>query len=225
MKQMNEVIYHFKKRIHEYVQKRKRKSFPREVSIRNSSKMLEIGCGARFTYRADQRVAEYGLDIVPEMIRFLKRHYPTSHGIVGSALYLPFRNDAFDVVIANALLHHLIGESPSGCVKNIKTALDEMNRVVKSNGFVLVKELIARSRILSYFMFYVTYVCAKLSININWLDIHDKVIVFFMDEKTFKNLALKAKFDVKKIESKKWVITRFGVNLGEQIEFLLTPKR
>ena len=74
-------------------------------------------------------------------------------------------------------------------------------------------------------MFYVTYICAKLGIEINWLDIHDNVIVFFMDRRTFEELSLKAKFKVKEIESKKWVITRFRINLGEQTEFLLTPNR
>lgn len=200
---------------------REQKSLPDEVSIKDSSKVLEIGCGARFTYRVDRGVEVYGLDLVHDMIHFLKKRHPASCGIVGSALHLPFKDDTFNLVVANALLHHLVGKSPSDCIKNIKVALEEMNRVVKSNGFVLVRELISRSRMLSYFMFYVTYVCAKLGININFLDIHDKVITYFMDRRTFEELSLKAKFKVKVIEARKWKM--HGISLGEVAEFLLTP--
>jgi len=223
---LTETVYHFKKRVYEYARERRAKSLPDEVSIKDSSKVLEIGCGARFTYRVDREVEVYGLDIVPDMIHFLKKRHPASCGIVGSALHLPFKDDSFNLLVANALLHHLVGKSPSDCIENIRVALEEMNRVVKRNGFVLVRELISRSRVFSYFMFYVTYICAKLGIEINWLDIHDKVIVFFMDKRTFNELSLKAKFKVKEVESEKWVFRfgRFGIKLGEQITFLLTPK-
>ena len=222
--QIDDSIRHFRIRIHDYLGERDRKLLPREVSVKRSAKYLEVGCGTRFTYRKLQMVEEYGLDVVPHMVRLCKKRYNKAHGVVGSVMYLPFRQRSYDIIVSNTLLHHLVGKSPSAYRTNIETAMKEMRRILKLKGYVLVSELITRNRLFSYLMFWATYICAKLSIEINWLDIHGKVIIFFMDRKMFEEISEDLGFQVKEIESKKWLLTRNYINLGKQTEFLLTRK-
>jgi len=223
MKQLDVVRYYFKERLYDYVWKRRLKPLPDEASIKDSAKLLEVGCGTRFTYRAEG-LEKYGIDILPEAIRLLKKSDSEAYAIVGDVMSLPFTNGTFDIIVSNALLHHLVGESPRKCRTNLKTALEEMKRVLRAEGFVLIRELIARNYFFSLLMFYISLFCARLGIEVNCLDIHSKVVVFFLNKRLFKEIASEAGFQARELKSKKWeteIFKLWKIKLGENIYYKL----
>jgi SAM-dependent methyltransferase len=94
----------------------------------NLSRMsiLDVGCGnGFFTYYFSKCAYTVGIDYSHHM---LKRN-PCNLLIQGSALSLPFKTNAFDLVFCSNLLHH---------VKDPETVVSEMMRVSKK--FVVLSE-------------------------------------------------------------------------------------
>jgi len=82
----------------------------------------------------------------------------------------------------------------------------------------LIRELLVGSYLFSLIMFYFTLLCAKLGIEINLLDIHSRVITFFLTEKEFKKISSENGFEIE-AELRDWIM--FGkLRLGRDIEFL-----
>ena len=52
--------------------------------------------------------------------------------VQGNALYLPFKNNSFDIILARAVLHHF--------PDHLDTAFKELHRILKSNGTILIEE-------------------------------------------------------------------------------------
>ena len=161
------VINHFKDRVAvgEYIQKREVGSFPVDVEGR----VLEVGCGAKPSYSIDN-IDFYGMDITPEMIRAFRENYPVSTLIIGDAMQLPFRNNVFQVTVATDLLHHLIGNTTSICLSNIKRAVSEFRRVLSFEGLFLIRDFFVRNYVHTLIMYYVTLYCAGFNIEINKID-------------------------------------------------------
>lgn len=87
---------------------------------------LEVGAGDGYISRFLMRKTRLmGLDLSTEMLR----QNPLEKKIVGSVFDLPFGDDAFDLVLASNLLHHL--EAP-------EQAVMELARV--SRGYVVLCE-------------------------------------------------------------------------------------
>ena len=76
-----------------------------------------------------------GLDKSIEMLNILKNKYSVSENkkkitlIVGDISYIPFKESSFDIVILIQLLH---------LVKNRKEVINEVMRVLKPNGFLVI---------------------------------------------------------------------------------------
>jgi SAM-dependent methyltransferase len=68
-------------------------------------KILDIGCGPGIVLSVlDDSNDAYGLDIVPDNIRYSKKFNPRGQFLIGDMHRLPFREGAFDVVLFNAML-------------------------------------------------------------------------------------------------------------------------
>ena len=93
-------------------------------------RVLDIGCGkGRFlrVFREQDPGAEYwGLDISPEMLRFVP---PEIHARQGSMTELPFEDAFFDAAYATESLEHAV---------EIARAIAEMCRVVKPGGRIAI---------------------------------------------------------------------------------------
>ncbi len=208
------VIEHFKDRVSvgEYVQKRELDSFPVDVDGR----VLELGCGARPSYSIEN-IDFYGIDITPEMIRAFRENYPASTLIIGDAMQLPFRKNVFQVTVATDLLHHLIGNTTSICVSNVKRAVSEFRRVLSFEGIFLIRDYFVRNYVHTLMMYYVTLYCARFSIEINQFDIHSKVITYFFTKKKLISLLEETGFQIDEIILKSdWIIK--GIKLGTRPE-------
>lgn len=85
------------------------------------SKILDIGCGSGYLDSILSKQAELyaGVDFVDE------RKAEDFTFLVSSALYLPFKNSSFDIVICNHVIEH---------VPEQDKVLGEINRVLKEDG-------------------------------------------------------------------------------------------
>lgn len=110
--------------------------------------LLDIGTGpGAIPLKIAQRCPELkavGIDRSPRMIRTARRA-AAQQGLtdrvsfmVGDAYRLGFPDACFDLVISNSLLHHL---------HDPLTPLDEMARVAKSQGVILLRDLSRPSRL------------------------------------------------------------------------------
>ena len=110
--------------------------------------VLDVGCGtgtlaALATRRAGPEGRVYGVDASPEMIQRARakarRVGSEAQFLCTAAQTLPFPGVMFDVVLSTLMLHHL-GRVPR------RQVADEMRRVIKPTGRVLVVEFAQSTR-------------------------------------------------------------------------------
>lgn len=107
-------------------------TFLRMVPQGGNLKILDVGCGTGGMSLILHRYGEfYGVDYKEEAVyRASKRGFKRL--ILGSALYLPFSSETFDLVVAFDLLYHKGVDD--------KQALKELYRVCKKGGYLLITE-------------------------------------------------------------------------------------
>ena len=101
-----------------------------ELAGRNGKKrLLDVGCGTGFVLKAaETHFAErYGIDISKGMLKLSARF--NAYLICASAYSIPFMDEAFDVITANATLHHIY---------DFQTFFSEIYRILKPGGAVLI---------------------------------------------------------------------------------------
>jgi len=185
----------------------------------DKGRLLEVGCGGSLSYSPTE-LEVYGIDIVPKMAHVFRIKHPDGNIVVCDVKRLPFRDNTFDIIVSTWLLHHLVGCTPRKCVNNICVALREVKRVLDDGGDFLLREHLLRNRLASFVLFYTTFLCAKLHINIDFLDIHSQVVTYFLTEKELGRLCDKTGFGAKELSCKKWRFRK--VDLGKyDAEFLL----
>jgi len=113
-----------------YLEKRTR--LVKEVLSQGGS-VLDVGCG---TGRLAAAIAGegfdvFGVDLSPPMVR-QARDRGLRATYVATTTVLPFADDSFDLALTVATLHHL--ETP----RRVADTVEEMGRVVKRGGFVVL---------------------------------------------------------------------------------------
>jgi ubiquinone/menaquinone biosynthesis C-methylase UbiE len=106
--------------------------------------VLEAGCGPgrESTLFKENGIKTVGVDISKGLLEIARRNNPDIEYTEGNFLSLPFADDTFDGVWSHASLVHLEK------IKDVRTALTEFARVLKSNGilYVYVKEQIGEEK-------------------------------------------------------------------------------
>lgn len=95
------------------------------LSGMNLQTILEVGCnlGLQLNYLAMIGYNNlYGIDVQRRIIAQSRRGFPNVATIVASGLYIPFRDESFDLVFTSGLLIHIAPE-------NIMQVMKEMVRV------------------------------------------------------------------------------------------------
>lgn len=132
----------------EHVQKlhdpKRKKLLPAEEIIRNfgigqGDKVVDLGAGSGyFTIPTAKETKDdvYAVDIEPKMLKVLKERAAAENVeniryIVSDLENIPLENDAADKIIVAFVLHE---------VGNVSNALDEIKRILKPGGNVLVLE-------------------------------------------------------------------------------------
>lgn len=103
-----------------------------EIQKSHSGKILDVGCGNGnlFTLLPDGKYELFGVDFSENMIIEAKNNCKAKASFtVADAERLPFADDTFDIVVCNASFHHYIHPN---------TVLDEMHRVLRDGGKVLI---------------------------------------------------------------------------------------
>jgi len=99
-------------------------------SLRKDDFVLDNGCG-NGSFGEFFKGNVIGVDMSEEMLKFAKKRMKVKKG---SSEKLPFKDSMFDIVLCKSVLHHL---------KNPKKAVDEMHRVLKKNGKIIISEPIS----------------------------------------------------------------------------------
>jgi ubiquinone/menaquinone biosynthesis C-methylase UbiE len=92
----------------------------RTIPTNDDGTVLDVGCGtgrASTLFNAEKYL---GVDTEPEMIKRAKELYPTKRFELGDAYHLRYKDSEFDLVLCNAVLHH---------IPEIEPALAELWRV------------------------------------------------------------------------------------------------
>ena len=108
---------------------------------KKNSKILEIGVGtgnlaSKFL---NSNYDIVGIDQSREMLSVAKEKYPRLKVRLGEFLKIPYDNKSFDIIISTYAFHHL-NESEK-CI-----AIEEMIRVLKDNGVIIVGDLMFESK-------------------------------------------------------------------------------
>ena len=105
--------------------------------LNNKNKnILEIGCSTGNLARAiiDMNGNSYcGIDISKKYIERAKKNSPKGKFMQMDAGKLEFKNELFDIVMINSVLHHIDDNLGKNCLK-------EAYRVLKNDGKVLITE-------------------------------------------------------------------------------------
>jgi len=105
-----------------------------QIEWSNVESLLEVGCGtgefwSESIIAMNANTSVVLTDLSPIMVTTAlskaRRHVQRVHGLEADVQSLPFRDDAFDSVIANQVLYH---------AKDPAKALDEIHRVLKPGG-------------------------------------------------------------------------------------------
>ena len=99
--------------------------FRKFIGAKDSDKILEVGCGRSELMKDGDLV---GVDIAVEYLQAFHQ----SHPLVNAAIeWLPFKDGAFDIVVADSMLEHIL---------NLQEGLSSLHRVLRRNGrlFVMV---------------------------------------------------------------------------------------
>jgi SAM-dependent methyltransferase len=95
--------------------------------LTSESRALEVGCGPGHVtaMMAETGATVTGVDLVPAMVETARRLHPNLEFVEANAEQLPFADDAFDVVLANFVIHHFARPD---------VVCTEIRRVLKPGG-------------------------------------------------------------------------------------------
>lgn len=95
--------------------------------------LLDAGCGTGGNLMTLQNYGRaFGIDLSSDALQFCNKSRGLKNLVHGSLERLPFRSDSFDAVISIDVLYHL-------WVKNDEVALNELNRVLKPGGVLILQ--------------------------------------------------------------------------------------
>lgn len=115
------------------------------VKVIPGDSILDLGCGngnviALLQSNLTASVRYYGLDISANMIEEAKRRLGEQVSLqVGDVLHLPYEDQKFDLIICNASFHHYL---------NPQKAVNEMKRVLKKDGIIILGDPTLRGKLL-----------------------------------------------------------------------------
>ena len=147
---MKGIINKLSKNLHLFVYLRKiiefnfiyiEKILKKEINDRSKKiKILDIGCGSGEISRFFNDLDYIGIDVNPDYIEFARKIYKKNFEVM-NAQKLRFKKRYFDYVVIIGVLHHMDD-------KNCNLILNEITRVIKDNGkIIIIEDVNTQSRI------------------------------------------------------------------------------
>ena len=106
--------------------------FMKSIKKNKTSTILEIGCGQGFNTQIlakNKKNDVIGIDLSKDEIKIARKRYKTVRFEVMNAENLKFKDNTFDKIYAIQILEH---------VDNLSKVLDEISRVLKPRGKVII---------------------------------------------------------------------------------------
>ena len=109
-----------------------------DTHLKTGSTLLDVGCGSALCYKKPAGSFLVGLEYSLPSIR---SNQDVDLRICGSAVSLPLRDGAVDVGICFYSMHHMVGETVRESRAMLEKAFEELARVLKPGGRLLVFEM------------------------------------------------------------------------------------
>ena len=145
------------------------------IDFKENQKFLEIGCGNGAACKHIAKMYNLqvtGVDVDPDQIQNAMKDTEKIHNIQffeGDSTNLKFSDNDYEIVYSSGVLHH---------ISNWRKVLDEINRVLKPNGYYIFSDL-TYSRLTTRFL-------KNISRNYGFYTIKD--IIDFMKKNDFEIL-------------------------------------
>jgi|LGVF01.1.fsa_nt_gb SAM-dependent methyltransferase len=200
------VVQHFAERSDYYAKMKRFDVNPYDETIvdyvcnhcSESPKILEIGGGSGYLLDLIYNIIHcknlYNLEFSFGI--YEKQASDAIRLIGGDGRRLPFKDDIFEFVIIKNVLHHLVGRSRKESKRFAKICIDEIVRVVKNDGYVVILEQYNSYKIFSSILFYLSYVFSIFGIQVSSFGLHKYVIVSFLTPEEVTNLLTSRRTDV-----------------------------
>jgi SAM-dependent methyltransferase len=132
---------------------------------------LDLGCGQGAHVMALRRRGYRVIGVDPSVRSVVRARRGGVTAAAGSATKLPFSDQAFDFVYAVGVMHHIAGEAAR------RQAFDEIRRVLKPSGLLLMHETNPRNPIFRFYMGYVFPIVRRIDEGTEeWLDPGDSPV-------------------------------------------------
>ena len=139
----------------------------------------------------------------------------------GNALDIPFKDCSFEWVVVKNLLHHLVGKTRRESKTFVKRAVEELTRVTKDGGYIIILDQYNKHKLFSSIIFYLTLFFSVFSISFKSFGWGKNVIVSFLTPDETRDL-LTGAGDVEMVlsrenrldVSRKWKYTLLMSNIG-----------
>lgn len=132
-------------------------------------------------------------------IKFFNRTILNSH----------FPDNSFDVLIIRDVLHHLIGRNLKETFHNQDLAIEELARLIKPKGIILIEELVNCSQLASRMIYLFSKMNSHLGIRIKGFQISPYTIISFLSPPELLKKIEKI-FGQKSIQKKKFQPTNIA---------------
>lgn len=108
--------------------------------------------------------------------------------IGGNILDLPFKNSSLNYLVAKNVLHHLVSKTRQKSKANARRAVEELIRVTKVGGYIIMLEEYNRYRLFSFLIFYLTLFFSRFSVGFEFFGLSKNVIISLLSPYEIKNL-------------------------------------
>jgi len=112
---------------------------------------------------------------------------------------LPFQDQTFDYCIAKNLLHHLVGSTQNESRLNAAKTVEELIRVAKNKGFVIILEQYNKCNLCATLLFHASLLFSHMGISSKFFRMGKNVIVSFLTPGEIQNLLCRENRGVTKI--------------------------
>jgi SAM-dependent methyltransferase len=100
--------------------------------LKDANRILDIGCGiGSYTYLLD-KTDSIGIDIDVNALKTAKKYCTNSEFILASVLYLPFRDEIFDLAFMWEVIEYIDRETERNAIQEIHRSLSSRGRFLLS---------------------------------------------------------------------------------------------
>ena len=141
--------------------------------------MIEEELGGQPMLVNAELVGQYGQRQVSDSIRFVQT----------SILEAGLADDAFDVVIARNVLHHLIGDTLRQTRQNQSYVFAELLRVTKPGGLIIIQEQVNQRSWACSMIYYLSRLASRLKLRIESFEVTPNTVIAYLTRSQLEALA------------------------------------